>query len=406
MKSILFMFLVFVPGLILSQSLRLVQDPVVKYTANMVLFAPQIEPHSEKGVFFSQQKTSQFLNIFDINAQDFLVKTISTARKKTSPSSFITQESDEVVFFASLYYKKNKRQKNLLSFRKKRTANDRKSTTYLCYAFVNENGKTQIQTIADTDNWTAKENKKSAEFKYINYPVITKLAGKLLSIASTDKGIVYNYSNKSFSAMELIPNASNNGSQIFTAPVLSPSGKYLAFLELNMAQNKSVIHILKIKIENGIIQFRNLLKIDHGRNVHCKSPSFSRDESKVAFFSNKGSGGDLYSIYYRNLPKGKRDVLVARESLPNTILSHGPAWLNNNIILYVKHSSREEYPIYYKDLTTGKTYNLNTGTIMNKDLVVWQKGDLYKLLYISIGNKKDGSLTKNKIYLAKLKPIK
>ena len=172
---------------------------------------------------------------------------------------------------------------------------------------------------------------------------------------------------------------------------------------MNLAANKSAIIIKEIIYKNDQVQFKDKMRIDHGANIHCQSPSFSSDETKIAFFSNKGQGNNLYAVYYSDLKSGRtKDKLVAEKAFPNTLLTHGPAWVDNHILLYVKHSSSEKYPIYYVDIRSMQRHNLNINTILNKDLVVWKNNGEYKLLYISIGKADDRNLTKNKIYLAKL----
>ena len=389
-----------------AQTLKVYKSPVEKYSEDAVLFAPIIEPETGNGVFFSQQKANQFLNIFNINTKKFLVKTISTARKKKSNvNTFITEDADEVVFSASFYYKKKgKKGKTLLvdlDANGSSAMNNGEGITYLSYVFVNNYGSTQIQTLKYSyveNKW--KENYKSAEFKYVNYPVLLKKQ-KYLCVAATDNGIVYNFSNELFRNMQIIKENTKN--HIYTAPVISPKGEYLAYLDMDLTANKSSIIVNKLVLKADKIKLKKIIRIDHGRNIHCQSPSFSPDETKIAFFSNKGHGNDIYSIYYRDLPSGGRDHLIAQKALKNSMLNHGPAWLNNNLIVYVKYSSRDKFPIYYRDIRKNQGEKLNIPTLMNKDVIAWRKGDSYHLLYASIGKKGDRDLTKNKIYLVELK---
>ncbi len=343
---------------------------------------PIIEPNSKFGVYLVINGSTQNLFIFSLENEKFSKK-IKTIMPQQNFGNVVA-ETNEVALSPCLFYDSD--------------------ISFLSYVFVNNKGKFQIETIQSNRDWSDGES--SDEYKLINYPqVIMTDDNKYRSMASVEKNLVYSCSTRFFENMQIIKNKPPGSQDI--GPVFSPDNKFVAYTKLFLNSNKSNVVIAKIKPNGNNLELIEKRVIDNGPNIHNQSPSWSPDSKKIAYYSNMKTKDDVFSIYIYDLNESKKQKKPAAEkAFKKTMMNRGPTWLNNDIIVYVKHAPKENYPIYYTSATKKKEKKLNINTTMNKDISIWEEGGYYKMLFVSIGELTNDNIAWNKIYQAKLRLIK
>lgn len=116
-------------------------------------------------------------------------------------------------------------------------------------------------------------------------------------------------------------------------------------------------------------------------------PTFSPNGRYIAFYANspeysgnaKTSNWNIHVIPYRrgHVYSGDelRSMTVAKDVVVD--LNTGPSWSpDGQKIFYVRRDAKEFNPIYAYDIFSGRRYKLNTGTKMNRDLLMSSLGVL------------------------------
>lgn len=112
-------------------------------------------------------------------------------------------------------------------------------------------------------------------------------------------------------------------------------------------------------------------------------PKVSPDGRLIAFYANQKFGDQkVWNIYVVPYKKGKTYTakelsrrIVARDVVVD--LNTGPSWTpDSRKLLYVKRDPKSFNPIHGYDLFTGRKYVFNTGTKMNRDIMVSRLGVL------------------------------
>lgn len=379
MKNCIFILTWLFPLFLTAQTLELAGQPKSFKEEFKIYINPIIEPNSKFGVYLVKSGNTQSLFIFSKNEK--FSKKIKTIMPQQSFGNVVA-ETNEVALSPCLFYDSE--------------------ISFLSYVYVNNKGKFQIETIQSNKDWTDGES--SEEYKLINYPqVILTDDNKYLSMASVEKNLVYSCSYSFFKNMQIIKNKLPGSQDI--GPVFSPNKEYVAYTKLFLNSNKSNVVIAKIKRNGNNLELIEKRFIDNGPNIHNQSPSWSPDGKKIAYYSNMKTKDDVFSIYIYDI-ENKKHTLAAEKAFKKTMMNRGPAWLNDDIIVYVKHAPKENYPIYYTSVSKKKEKKLDINTTMNKDISIWKEGNYYNMLFVSIGELTNDNIAWNKIYQAKLRLIK
>lgn len=149
-------------------------------------------------------------------------------------------------------------------------------------------------------------------------------------------------------------------------------------------------------------------------------PTYSPSGNLIAFYaSDPGSGGQRWNLHVVAAEDNGldsevlRNRVVARDVVVD--LNTGPAWSpDSRKLFYVKQEPERHNPIYAYDLYSGRRYRLNTGTAMNRDILMSSLGVLsfraqvgaWDRVFLALTNQGDqlqGSLPPNsKIHYGRL----
>ena len=156
-------------------------------------------------------------------------------------------------------------------------------------------------------------------------------------------------------------------------PEWLPSGKGLVYSSGNSTRHQ--ITIVK-RTNNGGWKKAQALTNWSSDNLR---PKVSPDGKWIAFYGS--THGDRWNIYvipisgYAVLDIDRPKYLVAEDVIID--LNTGPAWApEGSQLFYVKRDPDRFNPIYAYNLRNGKSYYINTKTLMNRDLMVSSLGVL------------------------------
>ncbi len=363
-----------------GQTLKIVQAPKIVKDESKAYQNTIIDPKSKYGTYQIRKKKSQELFVFKMDDGKLKIKKdFSLQEAQNNRRSIIDLPGDQKQVSLAPFLMSHKHNPSLL------------------YAFINQSGDYQI------NNYLIKYDElitTDKTYDAANYPyTVPYKKNKFFNLATIDGSIKYSISDQFLKNAKIKKKKSS--ATVELAPILSPNKKYIAYTRAYVNQNKSSVVIDKIyHIDN--IEFKEFKEMDFKYGAHSQSPSWPDDSKKVAFYSNKRTKGEVYDLYVYYL-NDNRSELIAEQAFRKTMLNRGPTWLDNHTIIYVKHASQENFPIYYVDIRDKKERPLPVHTIMNKDITSWQENGIYNLLYISKGRLSDRDITWNKIYHAKLR---
>ncbi len=127
-------------------------------------------------------------------------------------------------------------------------------------------------------------------------------------------------------------------------------------------------------------------------------PSWSPDAKRIAFYSNKGNRNDkqfdlwVIGVDGKNAKKLAQDVVVDDHA--------GPAWTpDGTTILFVAKDFKEDNPVRWVRLDGSAKGLLETGTQLNSDLMLTQRGGTLALAFKALGQKGSTDKTWERLYL-------
>lgn len=392
-------YLLLLCSFINAQSLTVSSLEVVK-GGNKTYFNPLVEKESLFGVYQIRDKESQKLFVFSLKDKSFNREILL---KKSNMGGFGVSDDNEV--FLAPFIGPDVNEGFSLDDDDFASGSGASQDAILACTFINENGKYQIGNYKVTGNTNkARLSSTTNPYLMINYPYLVQYPGTsdYLSLASSDKNILYSLKATAFNDMEQLIKPPLGAQDI--GPVLSPDLRYIAFTRIYSSENRSSVFLVGIDIKGRKIKIQEVKEIGFGPGIHCQSPSFSPDSKKIAYYTNKDTKTEMYSIYVHkiNQKKDLKELKIAKKALRKTLVNRGPTWLGNDIILFVRHSQDEKYPICYANLKGTET-KLGLETTGNKDISVWREGGVYNLIFTSIGKLTDYKMIYKKIYTAKVK---
>jgi hypothetical protein len=380
-------------SIIFSQNLQVVSPAKVFKGGRETHFNPIIEKESLFGAYQLRKGQSQKLFLFSLRDENFNEEIV--LNKKKVFSSFGVTDDNEV--FLAPFIGPDKRSKE----RGYSIDDDNFIDANFAYTIINQNGKYQVKNNRiDAFAMKLDSLSNSKEYNIINFPYLSDGSKKeYISLASSEKDIIYSNSGDSFKDMQKLTEAPLGAQDI--GPVLSPNEKYIAFTRIYANENKSAVIVAEIKYSSNKLSLKRIKEISKGRGIHCQSPSWSPDSKHIAYYSNEDTHKEVYSIFVTDIT-GRPGKRVARKALRKTLVNRGPTWVGKSTIVYVKHEPLENFPIYYTN-SKGMEKPLGLKTTINKDISVWEQDGYYNLIFTSIGKSADANIIYNKIFTAKVK---
>ena len=382
-----------ITSFLFSQTLQVASPAKLIIGGEKTYFNPIIEKETLYGIYQTREKLSQKLVLFSLKDKDLNIP-INLGKKNVRFGAI----DDSEVFLAP--FLTADRISNISQEFSDLFGNDEQSIANFAYTFINANGKYQIQN-SKIENGIRKILETN-EYTMINFPYLVQDNNSpdiYHSFASSEDGILCSSSSTAFKDMRELTQPGPGIQDI--GPILSPDQKYIAFTRVHANKNTTFIIIAKKIYKHGKLNIKIIDQIGYDYGIHCQSPSFSPDSKKIAYYTNVDTKKEIYSIYVYSI-NNKRKIRVAQKALRKTIENRGPTWLDNHIIVYVKHEDQEKYPVYYATLN-GIDRPLGIQTTINKDISVWKRDGYYNMIFTSFGKLGDANKIYNKIFTVKLK---